>query len=43
MMNNLPVTSNSSVGASSCNGSVCQRYPNSETAASAVVKVLGSR
>ncbi|MBU9861740.1 integrating conjugative element protein [Rahnella aceris] len=43
MMNNLPVTSNSSVGASSCNGSVCQRYPNSETAASAVVKVLGDR
>ncbi|HEY3592206.1 MAG TPA: integrating conjugative element protein [Buttiauxella sp.] len=43
MMNNLPVNSNGSVGASSCNGSVCQRYPNSEAAATAVVKVLGDR
>lgn len=43
MMNNLPVTSNTTVGASSCNGSVCQRYPDSEAAATAVVKVLGDR
>src|SRR5471030_2146217 len=43
MMNNLPVTSNGSVGTASCNGSVCQRYPNSEAAAAAVVKVLGDR
>ncbi|EAO6819039.1 integrating conjugative element protein [Salmonella enterica] len=43
MMNNLPVTSNSSVGSSSCNGTACQRYKSSEEAAAAVVKVLGDR
>ncbi len=43
MMNNLPVTGNSTVDSSSCNGSVCQRYPTSEDAAAAVVKVLGDR
>lgn len=43
MMNNLPVTSNSGVSTSSCNGSACQRYKSSEEAAAAVVKVLGDR
>ncbi len=43
MMNNLPVTSSGAVGSASCNGSVCQRYQNSEEAAAAVVKVLGDR
>lgn len=43
MMNNLPVTSNETVGSSSCNGSVCQRYPNSDAASAAVVEVLGDR
>ncbi|NDL64254.1 integrating conjugative element protein [Acerihabitans arboris] len=43
MMNNLPVTSSGTVGSASCNGSVCQRYQNSEEAAAAVVKVLGDR
>lgn len=43
MMNNLPVTSNNSVGSSSCNGTACQRYKSSEEAAAAVVKVLGDR
>ena len=43
MMNNLPVTSNDTVGSSSCNGSVCQRFANAEAAAAAVVKVLGDR
>jgi integrating conjugative element protein (TIGR03755 family) len=43
MMNNLPVTGNSTVDSTSCNGSVCQRYPTSEDAAAAVVKVLGDR
>ncbi len=43
MMNNQPVTSNNTVSASSCNGSVCQKFPNSEQAAEAVVKVLGDR
>lgn len=43
MMNSLPVTSNSSVGSASCNGTVCQRYKSSDEAAAAVVKVLGDR
>ncbi|MGX9309630.1 integrating conjugative element protein [Pantoea ananatis] len=43
MMNSLPVTSNSSVGSSSCSGTVCQRYKSSDEAAAAVVKVLGDR
>ncbi|MDR3430755.1 MAG: integrating conjugative element protein [Rouxiella aceris] len=43
MMNNLPVNSNTTVASSSCNGSVCQRYPTAEDAAAAVVKVLGDR
>nr|WP_210500986.1 integrating conjugative element protein [Pantoea ananatis] len=43
MMNSLPVTSNSSVGSSNCNGTVCQRYKSSDEAAAAVVKVLGDR
>lgn len=43
MMNSLPVTSNSSVGSTSCNGTVCQRYKSSDEAAAAVVKVLGDR
>lgn len=41
MMNNLPVTSNGSVGPASCNGTACQRYKSSQEAAAAVVKVLG--
>ncbi|WP_405083324.1 integrating conjugative element protein [Pantoea agglomerans] len=43
MMNSLPVTSNSSIGSTSCNGTVCQRYKSSDEAAAAVVKVLGDR
>ncbi|MGX9258014.1 integrating conjugative element protein [Pantoea ananatis] len=43
MMNSLPVTSSSSVGSASCNGTVCQRYKSSDEAAAAVVKVLGDR
>ena len=43
MMNSLPVTSNSSVSASGCSGTVCQRWPTSDAAAAAVVKVLGDR
>nr|WP_310615743.1 integrating conjugative element protein [Pantoea cypripedii] len=43
MMNSLAVTSNSSVGSASCNGTVCQRWPSSDDAAAAVVKVLGDR
>jgi hypothetical protein len=43
MMNSLPVTSNSSVGSASCNGTACQRWPSSDDAAAAVVKVLGDR
>lgn len=43
MMNSLPVTSNNSVGSTSCNGTVCQRYKSSDEAAAAVVKVLGDR
>nr|WP_162285927.1 integrating conjugative element protein [Pantoea stewartii] len=43
MMNSLPVTSNSSVGSASCNGTVCQRYKSSDEAAAAVVRVLGDR
>lgn len=43
MMNSLLVTSNSSVGSASCNGTACQRWKSSEDAAEAVVKVLGDR
>lgn len=43
MMNSLLVTSNSSIGSTSCNGTVCQRYKSSDEAAAAVVKVLGDR
>lgn len=43
MMNNLSVTSNSTVSAGSCKGSACQKFKNSEEAAAAVVKVLGDR
>lgn len=43
MMNNLPVSSNDFVGATNCNGTVCQRYKNAEQAAVAVVNVLGDR
>lgn len=43
MMNSLPVTSASSVGTDSCNGTVCQRWKTSDDAAAAVVKVLGDR
>lgn len=43
MMNSLPVASNSSVGSSSCNGTLCQRWKSSDDAAAAVVKVLGDR
>lgn len=43
MMNSLPVTSNSSVSTSGCSGTVCQRWPTSDAAAAAVVKVLGDR
>lgn len=43
MMNSLPVTSTSGVGAGSCNGSACEKFRNAQEAASAVVKVLGDR
>ncbi|MBK0123602.1 integrating conjugative element protein [Pantoea sp. S61] len=43
MMNSLPVKSNSSVSTSGCSGTVCQRWPTSDAAAAAVVKVLGDR
>ncbi|APG19839.1 conjugal transfer protein [Kosakonia radicincitans] len=43
MMNNLPVTSNDSVGSANCTGTACQRYKTSDEAATAVVKVLGDR
>lgn len=43
MMNSLPVTSNSSVGSGNCTGTMCQRWPSSDAAAAAVVKVLGDR
>lgn len=43
MMNNLPVTSTSTVGSTSCTGSVCSKFSNAEEAAQAVVKVLGDR
>ncbi|CAD6179865.1 integrating conjugative element protein [Escherichia coli] len=43
MMNNLPVTSTSTVGSTSCTGSVCSKFSNAEEAAKAVVRVLGDR
>ncbi|EAN6467566.1 integrating conjugative element protein, partial [Salmonella enterica] len=43
MMNNLGVTSNSTVSPESCKGSACQKFKNSEEAAAAVVKILGDR
>lgn len=43
IMNNLPVTSNSSVSSGNCNGTVCQRFSSAEEAATAVVTVLGDR
>ncbi|MFP1915968.1 integrating conjugative element protein [Lonsdalea quercina] len=43
MMNSLPVTSNSNVSTASCTGTLCQRWPSSDSAAAAVVKVLGDR
>ncbi|EFH1644974.1 integrating conjugative element protein, partial [Escherichia coli] len=43
MMNNLPVTSTSTISAASCTGSVCSKFSNAEEAAQAVVKVLGDR
>lgn len=43
MMNSQPVLSTSSVSTGSCTGSVCQKFPNAEDAAKAVVQVLGDR
>ncbi|HEY2454494.1 MAG TPA: integrating conjugative element protein [Scandinavium sp.] len=43
MMNSLPVTSSDSVEAGNCTGTACLRYPTSDAAAAAVVKVLGDR
>ncbi|HAO0314877.1 TPA: integrating conjugative element protein [Escherichia coli] len=43
MMNNLPVTSTSTISAASCTGSICSKFSNAEEAAKAVVKVLGDR
>ncbi|EHD2208060.1 integrating conjugative element protein [Salmonella enterica] len=43
MLNGQPVTSNSSVASSACNGSSCQIFKNSDEAATAIVQVLGDR
>ncbi|EAW0831037.1 integrating conjugative element protein, partial [Salmonella enterica] len=43
MLNGQPVTSNSSVASSACNGSSCQIFKNSDAAATAIVQVLGDR
>ncbi len=43
MLNGQPVTSNSSVASSACNGSSCQIFKNSDVAATAIVQVLGDR
>ncbi|ELI0409002.1 integrating conjugative element protein [Salmonella enterica] len=43
MLNGQPVTSNSSVTSSACNGSSCQIFKNSDAAATAIVQVLGDR
>jgi hypothetical protein len=42
MMNGLPVTANSTVGESSCNGGACSKFGSAEEAA-AMMKVLGDR
>lgn len=41
MMNDLPVTSTSSVSPSGCNGRACSHFSNAEEAAKTMVKVLG--
>ncbi|ECD8724482.1 integrating conjugative element protein [Salmonella enterica] len=43
MMNGLPVTSDSTVGESSCNGGACSKFGSAEEAAAMTVKVLGDR
>ena len=43
MMNGLPVTANSTVGESSCNGGACSKFGSAEEAAAMTVKVLGDR
>lgn len=43
MLNGQPVTSNSSVASSACNGSSCRIFKNSDAAATAIVQVLGDR
>ena len=43
MLNGQPVTSNNTVPATACNGSVCRLYANAEEAATAIVQVLGDR
>ncbi|ECA1950188.1 integrating conjugative element protein [Salmonella enterica subsp. enterica serovar Virchow] len=43
ILNGQPVTSNSSVSASGCNGSSCRIFKNSEEAATSIVQVLGDR
>ncbi|EDQ7954760.1 integrating conjugative element protein [Salmonella enterica subsp. enterica serovar Oslo] len=43
ILNGQPVTSNSSVPATSCNGSSCRIFKNAETAATSIVQVLGDR
>lgn len=43
ILNSQPVTSDSTISESDCNGALCRKYKTSEEAASAVVKVLGDR
>ncbi|MGL4858495.1 MAG: integrating conjugative element protein [Enterobacteriaceae bacterium] len=43
ILNKQPVTSDAAVSASSCNGSLCQKFKSSTEAAEAVVKTLGDR
>nr|WP_145481120.1 integrating conjugative element protein [Yersinia similis] len=43
ILNKQPVTSNATISASSCRGSLCQKYKTSTEAAEAVVQILGDR
>ncbi|WP_049602312.1 integrating conjugative element protein, partial [Yersinia similis] len=43
ILNKQPVTSNAPISASSCYGSLCQKYKTSTEAAEAVVQILGDR
>ncbi|EGT3611597.1 integrating conjugative element protein [Morganella morganii] len=43
LMNGLPATSKASVPGNQCTGAACQRFGNSEEAASVVTRILGSK